>query len=110
MSDPVLTIYRFNDNTVVWDGMYRASDDEYVDDSTVTMTLTDTDDVPVSSAVDLAMAFVSGSNGQYQGVLPASLNWADDIPVGSGYHLVITATGTQHARRTLNVTVSERTS
>ena len=110
MSDPTLTLFRFNDNTVFWDFMDLASDGSYVNNATVTMTLKNASDVNVTGAVDLAMTYVTGSNGQYQGVIPYNLGWDAVAPAGSGYHLVITATGTQHAKRTLDVTVSERTS
>ena len=110
MSEPVLTIYRFNDNTVFWEFMDRASDSEYVSDALVRMTLKDPNDVDVPNAVDVDMDYVTNSNGQYQGVIPYDLDWDTVAPVGTGYHLVITATGTQHAKRTLDVTVSERNS
>ena len=110
MSDPTLTIFRFNNNTVFWEFMDLASDGSYVNDATVTMTLKDADDANVTGAVALTMPYVTGSNGQYQGVIPYNLDWNAVAPAGSGYHLVITATGTQHALRTLDVTVSERTS
>lgn len=102
------TIYRFNDNLVEWDSMERASDGSFVATATVTMTLVDSDGVNVTGAVSLPMTYVSGSNGVYQGTIPFNIAWDTVAPAGSGYTLVIVATGSINARRSLPVIVADR--
>lgn len=103
-------IYIDNDNDVLWRGMIRDATGEFINDATVTMSLfapgddPDTDD-PITGADDVVMTYQTGSNGDYLGVLPNSLT----LTAGTGYKLRVTATGTYHGQRTLDVTALERT-
>lgn len=82
------TIYRKNDNVIEWTWLSQSTDNAYVNDGNVTFTLysgyaidsTTGVRLPSSGAVNVlvfgpeAMAYVEGSNGKYQGKIPASLN------------------------------------
>lgn len=113
------TIYRKNDNAVEWTWMKEASDGEYINDGTVSFTLysgyalnaatgallpsTATVNVIVHGPV--AMAYVIGSDGKYQGKLPASLA----LDLSKSYTIEINATAGGHvARRSIAVSVVDR--
>lgn len=113
------TIYRKNDNTIEWQWLTDASDGEYINDGTVTFTLysgyslvstTGALTAP-SGAVNAtaygpsSMAYVTGSNGKYQGKLPASV----DLNLALEYTLEINASANGHiARRSIPVSVVDR--
>ena len=117
MSD---TIYRKNDNLIEWQWLSQSTDGEYVNDAEVTFTLysgyslneaTGVLTTP-AGAVNLvaygptAMAYVTGSNGKYQGKLPASV----DLDLSLDYTLEINGIASGHiARRSIPVTVTDRT-
>lgn len=104
------TVYRLNDNTVEWQSMLLSTDGSYVNDATVTMTLctyASGSRVVVTNASALSMSYVSGSNGKYQGQLPASLT----LVAGDPHKLEITAaSGANDAFVELDVNVLNRTS
>ena len=114
------TLYRKNDNVIEWTWLAQATDGEYINNGTVTFTLysgyslvstTGVLTTP-SGAVNLvangptAMAYVTGSNGKYQGKLPASVA----LDLALVYTLEINATANGHtARRSIEVEVIDRT-
>ncbi len=101
-----ITLKRSNDNLIEWDDMDRATDDAYVNDASVTMTLKDSTGAAVTGATSLTMSYVSGSKGKYQGVIPYTVS----LTAGSAYTLEITAdSGTRHGFITLDVEVVNRT-
>ncbi len=100
------TIYLSNDNLVEWSFMDQASDGSYVNDATVTMTLKLAGS-PVSGATAVALTYVSGSNGRYQGVIPSSVS----LTAGGNYTLEITAvSGTKDGFVTLDIDAVNRVS
>ena len=103
-----ITIYRGNDNLVENPTpMTRSSTGAYVNDASVTMTLKDSNGDAVVGASALSLAYVSDSNGRYQGTLPSSLT----LTAGATYTLEITATsGSTTAFWTLSVNVVNRSS
>lgn len=108
----VLTINPANDFDILWSFATRGATGAFINSGvTVTMSLfapgiePDTG-VPVTDASALPMTYVTGSNGEYLGVLPYTLALA----AGEGYHLRIYATGDLHAQITLDATVVPRTS
>ncbi len=83
----MLTLYKSTDTLIRWDKMKNALTDEYVDDATVKMTLIDADGDNVTGAVDRPLAYVSGSDGRYDGTIPNEV----DLDVTAEYVLQITA-------------------
>lgn len=74
------SIYLDNDNLLTVDSVSDATDGMYINDATVTCTLTDTEDNEVTGqAWPLALSYVSGSNGKYQGLLEDSLVLTKDV-------------------------------
>lgn len=86
VTDQIVTLYKQNDNAVIWDGMEDA-DGEYVDDAAVTMTLRDPDGNTVSQVVNSAVSYVAGSHGRYQGAISSNVG----LIVQSGYTLEVSA-------------------
>jgi hypothetical protein len=96
------TIFRKNDNKIEWTWLSRSTDGEYVNNGNVTFTLysgyeldpTTGERTPTTSSVNVvvygpvAMQYVAGSNGKYQGMLPASVNLNEALQ----YTLEINAT------------------
>lgn len=68
---------------------FKDSDDVYVNDATVTATVKDSDGVDVPGAVGIVLSYVSGSNGNYEGVLP------DTVALVAGSKYMIHYTGTR---------------
>lgn len=119
MSD-TLTLYRKNDNLIEWVWLSQSTDAAYVNDGTLTFTLysgyslvagtgvltTPAGAVNVVAYGPTAMAYVAGSNGKYQGKLPASVA----LDLALEYTLEINGTASGHiARRSIPVTVIDRT-
>lgn len=76
------------DNLVEVSGLVLATDGTtYVNDATVTFTLTDEDHVEITDATDVAMAYVAASNGKYQGTLPYTVT--ANLTKGASYWLFI---------------------
>ena len=115
------TIFRKNDNTIEWTWLSEATDGDYLNSATVTFTLysgyalnsatgvllVTTSTVNVIVAGPTTMSYVAGSNGKYQGKLPASV----DLDLSKQYTLEINASGGGHiARRSIPVTVIDRES
>lgn len=113
------TIYRKNDNLIEWQWMADSSDGEYVNDATVTFTLysgyalnsttgareASAGAVNVVVTGPVTMDYVTGSNGKYQGKLPASLS----LDLSLEYTIEINATANGHtARRSIPVSVVDR--
>jgi hypothetical protein len=112
MSQQVLTISPGNDEDILWSFASRGATGAFINTGiTVTMSLFAPGDdpdtaTPITGAANLPMGYQDDSNGLYLGTLPHTLS----LTVGSGYKLRITATGSLHARITLDVTVVDRTS
>lgn len=95
-------IFRQNDNLIEWQWFSKSTDGEYVNNGNVTFTLFsgyELDDatglrtpsvgsVNVSVYGPVAMQYVPGSNGKYQGLLPASVQ----LNLALKYTLEINAT------------------
>lgn len=103
------TIYRLNDNTVEVSLLALSTDGSYLNAATVTMTLctyASGSRVVVTDASALSLTYVTGSNGRYQGAIPASLT----LVAGDTHTLEITATsGFNDAFVTLDIEVLNRT-
>ncbi len=96
------TIYRKNDNVIEWQWLSQSTDKEWVNDGLVTFTLysgyaldpVTGDRLASAGAVNAlvygpeTMEYVAGSNGKYQGKLPASV----DLNLSLQYTLEINAT------------------
>lgn len=115
------TIYRKNDNVVEWTWLQQSTDKEYINDGVVSFTLYSgysinsltgvlttpggTVNAAVAGATSVPMTYVPGSNGKYQGKLPASV--AMDLALE--YTIEINATANGHiARRSIRVSVVDR--
>jgi hypothetical protein len=68
--------------------MQNAATESYVNDATVTFTLVDSDGSNVAGAINVAMPYVAGSNGRYQGTLDSTVNLGSP---GDEFDLEITA-------------------
>jgi hypothetical protein len=117
MSD---TLFRKNDNLIEWTWLSQSTDGAYVNDGVVTFTLysgyalesgtgarsASAGAINAVAAGPISMSYVAGSNGKYQGKLPASV----DLDLSLEYTLEINATANGHvARRSIDVTVTDRT-
>lgn len=78
-----------NDNLVTITGLRRADAGAYLNDATVTFTVTDTEDAAVSGVATITMSYVSGSNGNYRGTLPDEASLVE----GTNYIIKITTDG-----------------
>lgn len=106
-------IYRKNDIVVEWTWLQQSTDGAYVNDGTVTFTLFHTYSLAAATGVatgtvvhgPVTMAYVAGSNGKYQGKMPASLS----LDLSLQHTIEINATANGHiARRSIPVTVTDR--
>lgn len=83
-----LSLYKDNDNLIVLDSLYDQGAGAYINDATVTITLTDSADEEVSGqSWPLTLSYVSDSNGKYQGVVDADAA----LTAGARYLADITA-------------------
>lgn len=114
-----VTIYRKNDNIIEWAWLSQSTDAEYVNDGVISFTLYSGYSLveatgaraPTSGEVNAvvhgpaAMDYVAGSNGKYQGALPASVA----LDLSKEYTIEINAVANGHtARRSIPVTVVDR--
>ena len=114
------TLYRKNDNVIEWTWLSQSTDGAYINDGTVTFTLysgyslVSTTGVltAASGAINVVvygpttMTYVTGSNGKYQGKMPASVA----LDLALIYTIEINATASSHvARRSIVVPVVDRT-
>jgi len=112
-------IYRKNDTLIEWTWLSDSSDGAYVNDGTVTFTLysgyslvsttgaltTPSGAVNATVYGPASMDYVTGSNGKYQGKMPASV----DLDLSLEYTIEINATASGHtARRSIPVTIVDR--
>jgi hypothetical protein len=95
-------LYRKNDNVIEWTWMSESTDGEFVNNGIVSFTLysgyslnasTGALTTPSGSVNQIAygpaaMVYVAGSNGKYQGKLPASVN----LDLSLAYTIEINAT------------------
>lgn len=80
-------IYISNDNDIVVEGLCLASDGSFVNDAAIKVTLKDSDNTNVTGAVDLNVTYVSASNGNYRGTIPASVTLTESAE----YTAIVTA-------------------
>lgn len=114
------TLYRKNDNVIEWTWLSQSTDGAYINDGDVTFTLysgyslvaetgvltTPAGAVNVVVYGPETMLYVAGSNGKYQGKLPAS----EALDLALVYTLEINGTASGHiARRSIVVPVVDRT-
>ena len=109
-----LVIYRKNDNLIEWQFLMQATDAAYRTDAVVTFSLysgyalnstTGARSAGTLVSGPTTMSYVAGSNGTYQGKLPASV----DLDLSLVYTIEINATAGGHtARRSIPVTVTDR--
>lgn len=83
----MLKLYCQNDNLVTWDKMKSSASNAYVNDATVTMTLKDSAGDPMLGATDVALVYVTDSDGKYQGVIDSTVALVAD----TSYSLELTA-------------------
>ena len=82
-----LLLVRLNDQFVEIDGLQDAVTLAYYNNATVSATLVDQNNDAVPGLSALPMPYVSGSNGNYRGLVEQTFN----PPLGGGYTLQITA-------------------
>jgi len=113
------SIFRKNDTIVEWTWLTQATDGDYVNDGTVTFTLysgyalvsTTGAREATAGSVNVVvygpdtMAYVTGSDGKYQGKIPSTV----DLDLALEYTIEINATANGHvARRSIAVSVIDR--
>lgn len=88
-------LYIGEDNIVFWgdrkiphSGLYDNVLEQFVNDATVVFTLKDSGGLAVTGASSIAMTYVTGSRGCYEGVLEDGVSLTEN----STYYLEITAT------------------
>lgn len=82
-----LPIFVNSDTVVRWDQMRRKTDDAFVNDAIVLMTLKDSDGDDVAGAVNISLVYLSDSNGRYHGTIPNTVS----LTLGARYTIVLTA-------------------
>lgn len=84
-------LYVDNDNLVEIDGLKDKTDDTYINDATITATLTDADGTTVTGQTfPASFSYVSESNGKYQLTLEDGLS----LTAGAKYTLAISISAT----------------
>ena len=78
-------VYVSCDNVIQVDELTNELTGNYMNSATCTFTLYDEDNVAVSGATTVAMAYVAASNGKYQGVLESTVA----LTVGEVYTVVV---------------------
>jgi hypothetical protein len=66
-------IYELNDNNVWIEGLLDDITRTFVNDSTMTATLYDANDIPVSGATAVSMTYLPSSNGRYYATFPYTI-------------------------------------
>ncbi len=76
-------------NVVRWNGLMDlfAEPHEYINDATLTMSLTELDGTAVDNGTDLTLSYVTGSNGDYHGIVPKTVELVADTQ----YLLIVNA-------------------
>lgn len=67
-----MNLYLENDNDIVIRAMRNVRDNTAVTDAVWTATVYDATNTPVTGATNISLTYVSGSSGDYRGVVPAS--------------------------------------
>lgn len=87
----VETVYIGNTHLIDLTGLTSEVDDTPINDATVLASLLTAAGDAVSGATDIAMSYVTGSNGNYRGVLPetvdlsqGALNYLLDVRANGG--------------------------
>jgi len=83
----LIYLYPQNTQVIEIDGLQDQLTGDFLNIATVQATLVDQRGNPDPVLNDIAMTYVPGSNGNYQGVVPFAFN----APLGSGYRLQIQA-------------------
>jgi hypothetical protein len=88
-------LYIGEDNIVFWgdrhvpnSGLYDNNLEQFVNNATLTFTLKDSNNTPVSGATSVSMTYVTGSKGVYEGTLEDGTSLTENAT----YYLEITAT------------------
>lgn len=87
----MIDLYIASDNSLEWNGLRDPRTLDYISDATVTATLKTELGVAVSGAVDIAMTYVSGSNGRYQGIMPYTALGSSVLSINQRLWLEVTA-------------------
>jgi len=77
-----------SDNLVRLDALTSASSGGYLNNATVSFTLTDSNGNVVAGLSNVSMPYVAGSNGRYEGNIPNTAN----LVLNALYTLAVTAT------------------
>ena len=83
----MFVIGRGNDTNIIVRGMTDALTGAYINTATISAELFDASDVSLGT---VSLTYVSASNGDYRGVLSATI--ATSLTAGQGYKLVVTST------------------
>src|SRR5580765_8314966 len=83
-----LTVYQNNTQLLQISGL-RDSSQNFIVDGTLTATLLDQNREQVANLINISVPYVTGSNGDYQGLIPATFEAA----VGTEYTMVIDGDG-----------------
>ena len=89
-----------SDNSVVLDGLSDIQTGAYINGATVTASVLNMDGTAVDGASGLPLSYVLGSNGKYQGTVPASVSLAIQ-----DYFVDVVAVNMDGSQRTFRETV-----
>lgn len=76
-----------NDNNIVVRGLRVAATGVYVSDASLTANVSDQNGSLVSGATSISVTFVSGSSGEYRGLIPSTVQ----LTAGTRYKIVVVA-------------------
>lgn len=83
---PKQLLYAQNTQVTQLTGLQDALTGDFIDAANLTLTLLDQNGNPMPECIDVAFAYVAGSNGNYQAIY-GDENF--DPSVGSGYKLIV---------------------
>ena len=86
-----MLVYLSNDNDVVVTGLSKQSDGSFINDAVLTATIYDAGGNSLANGSNLALPYVSSSNGDYRGTIPSTGGSAVALSSGQTYRVHIAA-------------------
>ena len=86
-----MQVYISNDNNIVVSGLSKQSDGSFINDAVLTATIYDASGNALANGSNLALPYVSSSNGNYRGTIPSTGGSAVAFVAGQTYRVHIAA-------------------
>ena len=103
---PIKLVMTQNNTQLIQLSGLRDSDNNFVNNATMSASLIDPNREPVNNCTNISMSYVASSNGDYQGTVPATF----EPLLGSSYTLIIDAdNGSAHLHLEIPTEIKVRT-